>query len=215
MTVDAGTAAPFDDLDEPWTATKSTPKDATDMKRMGKQQQLVRRFGFLSTVSFVALATAAWEIGLFVLTPGLVDGGRAGLVWNVLWNIVGFGPIYLSMAEMASMAPIAGAQYHWVSKFAPESCQRILSYISGWTSTIAWQAGNAQGLFLVGSLIQTMILINDDSYAFPSWQGTLLAFMAVAMAYTGVVYGAKVLPYWQNAVFIVHVGAYLDYIIPI
>lgn len=24
-----------------------------------------------------------------------------------------FGPIYLSLAEMASMAPIAGAQYHW------------------------------------------------------------------------------------------------------
>ncbi|KAK5747490.1 hypothetical protein LTR17_000131 [Elasticomyces elasticus] len=176
MSVDAGIAAPSDDPDEIWTTSKSTPKDAADMKRMGKQQQLARRFRFLSTVSFVALATAAWEIGLFVLTPGLVDGGRAGLVWNVLWNIVGFGPIYLSMAEMASMAPIAGAQ-----------C----------------------------SFIQTMILLNDDSYGFPSWQGTLLAFMAVAMAYTGVVYGAKVLPYWQNAVFIVHVGAYLGYIIPI
>ncbi|KAK3632993.1 hypothetical protein LTR56_016041 [Elasticomyces elasticus] len=209
MAVDAGTAAPFDDPDEPWTTTKSTAKDAADMKRMGKQQQLVRRFQFLSTVSFVALATAAWEIGLFVLTPGLVDGGRAGLVWNVLWNIVGFGPIYLSMAEVRPNGD------HWVSEFAPESCQRILSYISGWTSTIAWQAGNAQGLFLVGSLVQTMILLNDDSYGFPSWQGTLLAFMAVAMAYTGVVYGAKVLPYWQNAVFIVHVGAYLGYIIPI
>jgi len=24
-----------------------------------------------------------------------------------------FGPIYFSLAEMASMAPIAGAQYHW------------------------------------------------------------------------------------------------------
>ncbi|KAK5674266.1 hypothetical protein LTS10_013004 [Elasticomyces elasticus] len=205
MTVDAA-AAPFDDLDEIWTTSKSTPKDAADMKRMGKQQQLVRRFQFLPTVSFVALATAAWEIGLFVLTPGLVDGGRAGLVWNVLWNIVDFSPIYLSMAEMASMAPIAGAQYHWVSGFAPESCQRILSYISSWTSTIARQAGDAQGLFLVGSLVQTMILLNDDRYGFPSWQGTLLAFMAVAMAYTGVVYGAKVLPYWQTAVFIVHVA---------
>ena len=55
----------------------------------------------VSTVSFVALATASWEIGLFVLTPGLVDGGRAGLVWSVLWNIVGFGPIYLSMSEVS------------------------------------------------------------------------------------------------------------------
>lgn len=70
-------------------------------------------------------------------------------------------------------------------------------------------------MFLVGSLIQTMILLNNESYGFPSYQGTLLAFMAVAIAYTGVVYGARVLPYWQNAVFIVHVLAYLGYIIPV
>lgn len=95
-------------------ATKSTPYDAAGMRRMGKDQQLIRNFRFLSITSFVAIATAAWEIGLFILTPGLVDGGRAGLVWTALWNFVGFGPVYLSMAEMASMAPIAGAQYHWV-----------------------------------------------------------------------------------------------------
>ena len=93
-------------------ATKSTHQDAANMYRMGKDQQLVRHFRLFSITSFVALATAAWEIGLFVLTPGLVDGGRAGLIYNALWNFIGFGPIYLSMAEMASMAPIAGAQYH-------------------------------------------------------------------------------------------------------
>lgn len=70
-------------------------------------------------------------------------------------------------------------------------------------------------MFLVGSLVQTMILLNDNNYGFPSYQGTLLAFVAVAIAYTGVVYGNRVLPYWQNAVFIVHVLAYLGYIIPI
>lgn len=84
-------------------ATKSTNEDAAGMRRMGKDQQLVRHFRLLSISSFVALATAAWEIGLFVLTPGLVDGGRSGLIYNVLWNFIGFGPIYLSMAEMASM----------------------------------------------------------------------------------------------------------------
>ncbi len=82
--------------------------------------------------SFVAIATAAWEIGLFNITPGLTDGGRPALVWSVLWNFIGFGPVYLSMAEMASMAPIAGSQYHWVSEFAPESVQRVMSYYTGY-----------------------------------------------------------------------------------
>lgn len=121
----------LEDQDELLRATKSTKSDAEAMRRMGKDQQLVRHFRLLSMTSFVAIATAAWEIGLFVLTPGLVNGGRAGLIYNIIWNFVAFGPIYLSMAEMASIAPIAGAQYHWVSEFAPESCQRILSYITG------------------------------------------------------------------------------------
>lgn len=94
--------------------TKSTHKDLAGMHRMGKDQQLIRHFRLISMLCFVGIATAAWEIGLFILTPGLVDGGRAGLIYNTLWNFIGFGPVYLSMAEMASMAPIAGAQYHWV-----------------------------------------------------------------------------------------------------
>jgi choline transport protein len=94
---------------------KSTSADAANMKRMGKNQQLVRHFRVLSMASFVAIATAAWEIGLFNLTPGLTNGGMPGVVYSVLWNFIGFGPIYFSMAEMASMAPIAGAQVSTLS----------------------------------------------------------------------------------------------------
>ena len=117
---------------EETSTTKSTPADAAGMRRMGKDQQLVRHFRQLSVASFTALSTCAWELGLFLLSPGLINGGRAGLIWSALWCFIGFGPVYLSMAEMASMAPIAGAQYHWVSEFAPESCQRILSYLTGY-----------------------------------------------------------------------------------
>ncbi|KAK4554253.1 hypothetical protein LTR86_008781 [Recurvomyces mirabilis] len=116
---------------------------------------------------------------------------------------------------MASMAPIAGAQYHWVSEFAPENVQCILSYLTGWASTIAWQAGNAQGIFIVGSLIQTIISLNDDSYLAPAWQGALLAMAAMLIAFAANVYGSRALPYWQNAVFAIHIMAYFAYIIPI
>ena len=121
----------LDDQNGTLKATKSTYEDYMGMRRMGKEQQLVRHFRQLSITSFVALATASWEIGLFIISPALVDGGRAGLVWSCLWSWIGFAPIYLSMAEMASMAPIAGAQYHWVSEFAPDKYQKFLSYLAG------------------------------------------------------------------------------------
>lgn len=124
-----------DDVDDEASSlrarTKSSRKDHEDMRRMGRNQQLVRRFRFFSVASFVAIATASWELGLFLITPGLLDGGRPNLIYSLIWCFVGFGPIYLSMAEMCSMAPIAGAQYHWVSEFAPENCQKVLSYITG------------------------------------------------------------------------------------
>jgi len=41
----------------------------------------------------------------------------------------------------ADRAPIAGAQYHWVSEFAPESCQRFLSYLTGYATSI-WNVDN-------------------------------------------------------------------------
>lgn len=110
---------------------KSTALDAAHMRRMGKEQQLVRRFRVLSMASFVAVASASWEMGIFNLSWALTNGGRPVLVYSLMWNFVGFIPVNLSMAEMASMAPIAGAQYHWVSEFAPESLQRSLSYVTG------------------------------------------------------------------------------------
>lgn len=105
--------------------------DSRIMRRMGRNQQLVRHFRAISMLSFAAVAKVAWELGLFVITPGLRNGGRPGLLYTNLWNFVGFLPIYLSMAEMASMAPISGAQYHWVSEFAPHGWQRLLSYVTG------------------------------------------------------------------------------------
>lgn len=71
------------------------------------------------------------------------------------------------------------------------------------------------GIFLAGSLVQTIILINNENYAFPSWQGTLLAFASMLVAFGGSVYGAKILPYWQTAVFAVHVLGFLAYIVPV
>ncbi|KAK2590386.1 hypothetical protein QQS21_011923 [Conoideocrella luteorostrata] len=202
----------MDELDE---LHKSTREDARNMRRMGRSQELVRHFRSWSMVSFVAIATSAWELCMFGITPALIDGGRPVMIYAFLWNFVGFIPVYLSMAEMASIAPIAGAQYHWVSEFAPDRYQKLLSYLTGWTSTLAWQAGNAQGLFLVGTLIQGIITINNVNYTAAYWHGTLLVMAITLLALFANVYGARLLPHWQNIVFVVHVLAYFAFLAPV
>jgi hypothetical protein len=82
------------------SSSRSAYDDIRGMQRMGKNQQFDRNFRQLSLTAFVSLATASWEIGLFIISPALIDGGRAGLVWSTLWCWIGFAPIYLSMVRL-------------------------------------------------------------------------------------------------------------------
>lgn len=91
----------------------------------------------------------------------------------MLWTFLGFILIAMSMSEMASMAPTAGGQYHWVSEFAPPTQQRVASYITGWMLFLRWQAGQAGGCFIMGTLIQAMLVIRDSTYTPKGWQGFL------------------------------------------
>ena len=86
--------------DEVDGATRSSVRDAIEMRRMGKSQQLIRRFRQITIAAFIGTAVSAWEYALFLVSPGLIDGGTAGLLYNVLWSFFGFSAIYLSLAEM-------------------------------------------------------------------------------------------------------------------
>jgi len=77
------------------------------------------------------IATSNPDFQHRLLLTSLVDGGTAGLIWGFLAVCIGFLFVYLSLAEMASMAPTAGGQYHWVSEFAPRRAQKFLSFIVG------------------------------------------------------------------------------------
>lgn len=119
-----------------------------------------------------------------------------------------------------------------VSEFAHPAWQKWLSYITGWTSTMvsgqvlcmaetlliiplrsqAWQAGNALGVFLTGTLIQVIILENWPTYPFPPWQGTLLVIGCILLVGTINIFGAKLIPKVQNIIFCLHVAAYFCFI---
>ena len=93
---------------------KGTTVDRHAMWRMGKVQQFRRNFRFLSMFGFSMILMASWETLLGTSTIGLIDGGTAGLIWMYLICWVGLVCINTSMAEMGSMAPTSGGQYHWV-----------------------------------------------------------------------------------------------------
>ena len=191
----------------------STHLDKREMRRMGKKQELRRNFFPSSSLSFTIVLQATWEFYLIANTQGLVDGGRAGLFWSYIWTFIGFGVICASLAEMASMAPTSGGQYHWVSEFAPPKYQKFMSYMTGWMAALSWQSGNASGSFLTGTIIQGLITINNPNYQPTNWQGTLLVFAMVSIVFVSNIWGARSVPGAQNFLLVVHVGLFLAIVI--
>jgi len=80
---------------------------------------------------------------------------------------------------------------------------------------MAWQAGNAIGVFLTGTLIQVIILENNPDYLFPTWQGSLLVMAIIVLVGVINIFGAKIIPKLQNAIFALHIMAYICFIVPI
>ncbi|ORY15110.1 amino acid permease-domain-containing protein [Clohesyomyces aquaticus] len=191
----------------------NTRNDRADMSRMGKIQELRRNYRPLSALAFTVIIQGTWEVLMTATTQGLVDGGPAGLIWSYIWTFFGFSFVVASLAEMASMAPTAGGQYHWVSEFAPPKYQKSLSYFTGWMSTLSWQAGTASGPFLVGTLIQSCAVVMYPNYAPTNWQGTLMVIAVTFLVWVLNIWGARAMPFVQNVMLMVHILGFLAIII--
>ncbi|KAJ5267107.1 hypothetical protein N7478_009915 [Penicillium angulare] len=185
--------------------TGGTSGDDNEMTRMGKVQEFKRNMRPVAALSFASVLQATWEYLILSNYTGLEDGGLPGMFWSYIWTFIGFGFIIASLAEMASMAPTDGGQYHWVSEFASPRHQKFLSYITGWMSTLAWQAGTASGSFLTGTVIQGLISVRDPDYAAPGWQGTLLVFSMVLVVYFFNVHASELMPILSNLLMLFHV----------
>lgn len=52
----------------------------------------------------------------------------------------------------------------------------------GWLTAIGWQVYLASVCFLVGTIIQGLLVLNDPTYVYERWHGTLLAIAIVCFS---------------------------------
>jgi choline transport protein len=196
-------------------APGATSQDAMDMFRLGKKQEFKRNFGFISTLGFISIYMATWEFVLVSLASGLWNGGFGGLFWTFIVTVICYSSIVASLAEMESMAPTSGGQYHWVSEFAPASCQRFLSYSAGWMSTLGWLASTASSCFVCATLIQSLIEIEKTEWLFSNWSYTLVAIALLVVTIVMNTWGASTLPMMETIGLVGHLAGFLVIIIPL
>jgi len=80
-------------------------------------------------------------------------------------------------------------------------------------STLSWQAGNASGSFLTGTIVQALLVVNYPDYSPTAWQGTLFVFAMVLILFIVNIWGAPVWAGIQNGLMVLHILFFLVVII--
>lgn len=155
--------------------------------------------------SFGMILMASWEISLGASVISIFNGGTAGTIYVLIIAWIGFLAVYSSMAEMASMAPTSGGQYHWVSEFAPIGYQKILSYAVGWLSVLGWQIAVIATAFQAGVQIQGLLILNYSTYVFERWHGTLLIIAVITFGVIFNIFFAKHFPKMEILLLVFHI----------
>lgn len=191
------------------------------MKVLGRVQETRRMFTFISMLGFGSTLMVTWEVILANMLAVLTNGGTAGMFWGYIIVVIGYILVYASLAEMSSMAPTSGGQYHvrlsavgdgsianlwsqWVSEFAPPGAQKFLSYIVGWLCFTGWQSAITGIAFLVGTIIQGLITLNNPDYVYERWHGTLLTIAVVGFCVLLNTFAARKLPLVEGTLAVLH-----------
>ncbi|KXJ86868.1 amino acid/polyamine transporter I [Microdochium bolleyi] len=180
--------------------------DEIRLAQLGHKQELERGFSVLALGSLVLCLMATWEALSTVIAPALVSGGAPCLFYDYIVAIAGTMCIVFSLAELASIWPTAGGQYHWVAVLAPPKYRAVASWATGWVSVSGQLLVAASAAMAAGLQYQALITISDETYDRPRWQGML--FYWAVLAYAGVVniWGVRTLPGTNLVAGVLHIA---------
>ncbi|GES65229.1 GABA permease [Aspergillus terreus] len=182
----------------------SGPAPGSGSVEYRQRQQLERYLNFFSSLAFSACLLASWESTGGSIQAGLYNGGPAVLVYGIIVSGVGNLAIACSLAELASVHPVAGAQYHWSYVLAPFS-PRFLSFFQGWVTVFSWAALVCIAPFFIGTQIEGMVVLSNPEYVAQRWHGTLLMWAVVLIPIIINIFARRVLGVIEVAAGIMHV----------
>jgi amino acid transporter len=183
--------------------------DDLALARLGKKQVLKRRFNFMAIVGFAMAELITWETVLTLFSQSFDNGGPAGAFYGYIIACLSTLSTYTVIAELASMAPIAGGQYYWVYMLAPMRWKKVCSYLIGWLTSLAWIATIATETIFLGTMIEGLITLNNPDFAQQRWQNTLLAWASVAGTFFINVVVPHILPRFEIFMLVLHLAGFI------
>lgn len=110
----------------------------------------------------------------------LANGGPAAWFWSYLVVAAGALSQAATFGELASIQPVAGAQYYWTWTFSPPSCRRFLTWIQGWFTWTGYVALLTSCLNGNTVVLEGIVQVGNPDYSPGGWHTTLIMFATVA-----------------------------------
>ncbi|KAG1855175.1 amino acid permease-domain-containing protein [Suillus subalutaceus] len=112
-------------------------RDEAVLARLGYKQEFRREFTPLEVFGVAFSIVGLLPSIASVLFNAMPNGGPLAMVWGWLFACAFIMCIGLAMAELASAAPTSGGLYYWTYSLASPRCRNFLSWIVGYSNTIA------------------------------------------------------------------------------
>lgn len=147
------------DIEHSWTLQSNSEHAPTLKKDFSPLQ--IASLGFNVCNSWVAIATSFAII--------VAAGGTVTLVYGVIVASVVYGLAAIALAELASVYPTAGGQYHFASLVAPKSISRVASYSCGAIAVFSWIALCTAATIIAAQVLLALPAFFVETYTPEAW----------------------------------------------
>lgn len=172
-----------------------------------------RLFSTLQLFAYSLTFMSIWEGMVGNMFSSLYNGGPNTFLFSVVIVFTGVMAQAASLGELASILPLAGAQYHWTWHLAPRRIRRFATWIQGWSTWFGYVAALASVTYVFVLLLQSIVVLNHPDYEPQGWQLSLMIIALSLMTMGFNMYCIKLIPLVETVIGILHVIVWLVFVV--
>lgn len=130
---------------------------------------LRRKFSVLNIVSVAYNISNSWVAIATSFAIAIQAGGAATLLYGVIAVAAAMACTGITLAELASVYPTAGGQYHFTSVLAGKRWSQSLSYGCGLAAVASWIILAASIVLAATQTLMAMVIQWQDGYSSKPW----------------------------------------------
>ncbi|EXJ93406.1 hypothetical protein A1O1_01798 [Capronia coronata CBS 617.96] len=172
--------------------------------------QMKKQFGTIATLGIAFSILNSWVAESGSMLGPIALGGPVTIIWGCVAGAVFTAILCASFAEMASALPGAGGPYHYTYVVCGPGHRKFLSFVAGWSNTVAWWFIASSAALFLASFISGMAVLTYPDYVPTTWQVWLIYVGIVVLNTVIAIGGNRIMSlltsaslYWSLASFLV------------